>query len=172
MNDNFEDVINKNLKIERNTIPFKITQLKLTNYYWSSGDLDVGLPVSTSVELNCKYNFEKDMLDWYKKISHTYLSFKNCFEQTTDSYTEELINADDLISKLEENDLRNLKNNYFTDKTPVRFTHWEIAYNKYLKIVGTYDQELDVFKRFSELLDFKKIMENETKKVKDKLNQQ
>ena len=172
MNDNFEDVINENFKIEKNNIPFKITQLKLTNYYWDSGDIDVGMPVSTSIELSCKYNFEKDMLDWYKKVSHTYLSFENCFEQITDSYTEELINANDLISKLEENDLRNLKNNYFTDEKPVRFTHWEITYNTYFKIVGTYDQELDVFKRFSELLNFKKIMENETKKVKDKLNQQ
>ncbi len=172
MNDNFEDVITENLKIERNNIPFKLTQLKLTNYYWNSGDIDVGMPVSTSIELNCKYNFEKDMLDWYKKVSHTYLSFENCHEEITDSYTEELTNANDLISKLEENDLRELKNNYFTDENPDRFTHWEITYNTYFKIVGTYDQELEVFKKYNELLNFKDIMEAEIKKVDEKLNQQ
>lgn len=172
MNDNFEDIINENIKIERNKIPFKITQLKLTNYYWNSGDINVGMPVSTSIELNCKYNFENAMLDWYKKVSHTYLSFENCYVEVTDSYTEKLTNASEIISRLEETDLRNFKNNYFTDENPDRFTHWEIGYNTYFKIVGTYDQELEVFKKFSELLNFKKIMEVEIKKVDKKFNLQ
>lgn len=170
MNDNFEDILNENIKIERTNIPFKITQLKLTNYYWNSGDIEAGMPISTSIELNCKYIFETDSLEWNKKVSHTYLSLENCQEETTTSYTEKLINGNDIISKIEENDLRNLKNNYFTDENPERFTHWEITYNTYFKIVGTYDQELDVFKKISELLNFKKIMEEETKKINTKLN--
>ena len=170
MNDTFEDIIDENLKIERSNIPFKITQLKLANYYWNSGDIDVGIPVCTSIELICKYNFEKDRLDWNKKISHTYLSLENCYEETTDSYIEELTNANVVISRLEENDLRNFKNNYFTDEIPECFSHWEITYNTYFKIVGTYDQELEVFKKFSELLNFEKIMKDEIKKVDAKLN--
>jgi len=172
MNDNFEDIINENIEIKRNNNPFKISQLKLTNYYWNSGDIDVGMPISTSVELNCKYNFDKEILEWTKKVSHTYLSLYDTFEEVTDTYVDKLQNAEEIISKLEEHDLRNLNNNYFTDENPERFTHWEITYNTYFKIVGTYDQELDIFKKFSELLDFKKIMDEELKKVEDKLHQE
>lgn len=171
MNNNFEDTINENIKIEKNNIPFKITQLKLTNYYWNSGDIYSGMPVSTSIELIRKYNLEKNKFDWYKNVTHTYLSFENCHKETSNSYTEELINANEIISKLEEHDLRNFKNNYFTEEKINSFNHWEINYNTYFKIVGTYDQELEVFKIFSELLNFKEIMEAEIKKINEKHNQ-
>ena len=59
-----------------------------------------------NIELTCKYNFEKDMLDLNKTITHKYLSLENCYEKTTDSYTEELTNASEIISRLEENDLK------------------------------------------------------------------
>ena len=96
MDDNFKDIIDKGVKVERNNVHFKITQLKLTNYYWNSGEIDIGMPISTSIELICKYDFEKDILVWNKKISHTYSSLDNCYEQTTDSYMEEVENANDL----------------------------------------------------------------------------
>lgn len=172
MNDNFENIINENIKIERNNIPFKITQLKLTHYYWNSGDIDVGMPISTSIELTSKYNFETDTLEWNKIITHIYISLEDCYKTITDSYRVRLFNSNEIISRLEKNDLRNFNNNYFTDENPDRFTHWEITYNTYFKIVGTYDQELEVFKKFSELLNFKEIMETEIKKVDEKLNQQ
>lgn len=170
MNDNFFDIDFDNLKVEINREPFKIRQLKLSNYYWVEDDYYIGMPISTSVELICKYDFEKDILNWSKIVSHTYLNFDDGFVETTDSYIEELGSIDEVISKLEKEDLRDLKNNYFTDKEPENFTHWEIVYNKYFKIVGTYDQELDVFKEFSELLDFKGIMKEEIEKVKNKFS--
>ena len=169
MNDTFEDIINENITIERNNPPFKLTQLKITNYYWNSGEIDVGMPISTSIELTCKYNFEKDTLEWFKEVSHTYLSLTNSFEKTTDTYKEEMKNANEIISELEKYDLRNYKNNYFTEKNPERFTHWEINYNNYFKIVGTYDQELEVFNKISNILNFKEIMDLEIKKVNDKI---
>ncbi len=171
MYENFEDIINKDIEVEVKKTPFKINHLKISHYYWNSGEINIAMPISTSIELISKYGFEKDKLEWNKKVTHTYLSLENCQEKTADSYTEKLVNADEIISELEENDLRNLKNNYFTDAEPERFTHWEITYNTRFKIVGTYDQELAEFKKISELLNLKKTMSDELEKVNEKINQ-
>lgn len=171
MYENFEDIINKNIEVEGKKTPFKINHLKISHYYWNSGEINIAMPISTSIELNSEYDFEKDKLNWNRKVTHTYLSLDNCQEETTDSYTEELVNAAETIRKLEEYDLRNLKNNYFTDDEPERFTHWEIAYNNSFKIVGTYDQELEEFKNICELLNFKKTMTTELEKVNEKVNE-
>ena len=69
-----------------------------------------------------------------KIVSHTYLSLENDREQTIDTYEEELENSYDLTKNLESCDLRDLKNNYFTEENPERFTHWELTYNNYFKM--------------------------------------
>lgn len=171
MNNEFDDFSNAidNINVDRKKNTFEINQLKIEHCHWNSGDIDVGMPITTSVEMTCNYNFEKEKLEWKKIISHTYLSLENGKEYTTDTYDEEIDNPDELIEKIQNYDLRDLKNNYFTEENPERFSHWELTYNNYFKIVGTYDQEISKFKKISELLDFKKIIDEEVKKVQEKL---
>lgn len=172
MNNEFDDFSNAidNINVDRKKNTFEINQLKIEHFHWNSGDIDVGMPITTSVEMTCNYNFEKEKLEWKKIISHTYLSLENGKEYTTDTYDEEIDNPDELIEKIQNYDLRDLKNNYFTEENPERFSHWELTYNNYFKIVGTYDQEISKFKKISELLDFKKIIDEEVKKVQEKLD--
>ena len=96
------------------------------------------------------------------------MSLEESYKDSTDTYEEKI--DGNIIKELEIYDLRNLKNNYFTDKNPERFTHWEVEYNYYFKIVGTYDQEPEEIKKISEILNFKQIIEEETNKIKKKLN--
>lgn len=166
--DDFSGAID-NIQIDRTRPEFELNQLKLEHHHWSSGEIDVGMPITTSVELTCNYNFEKEKLEWKKTISHTYLSLENDKEQNTDNYDEQIENPDEIIKEIEKNDLRELKNNYFTEENPERFTHWELTYNNYFKIVGTYDQNVVEFDKISDILNFKNIIDEETKKVQDKL---
>lgn len=145
---------------------FKLKQLKLTHNHFCSGELDYGMPLTTSIELKHEYNFETGEEYWVKVVSHTYISLENTHEDSTDTYEEKI--DGNIIKELEKYDLRNLKNNYFTDKNPERFTHWEVEYNHYFKIVGTYDQEPEEIKKISEILNFKQIIEEETNKIKKK----
>ena len=166
-NNDFWDIKKEEKEMER--IAFKINQLKLEHFYFNSGDKDAGMPISTSVELSCEYNFERNNLGWKKSIVHNYVSLEDSMSISTDSHDEVLDNADEIISKIESCDLRYLNNNYFNEDTPERFTHWEITYNNHFKIVGTYDNEIDEFKELSEILDFKMIMDEEVKKIQDKM---
>lgn len=168
--DDFSDVIDA-VSVERTKTKFQLDQLKLEHHYFNSGDIDVGMPTSTSIELTSDYNFEKGAVEWKKTISHTYLSLNNYHEDVTDSYTEELSDVKDLIRQIENFDLRELKNNYFTEENPEQFTHWELTYNHYFKIVGTYDQEIEEFSEISQLLELRKVMKEEMKKVQDKIEQ-
>ena len=140
----------------------------MTFHHFSSGELNKGMPLATSVELKNEYNFEKKEEYWVKVVSHTYVSLEESYKDSTDTYEEKI--DGNIIKELEIYDLRNLKNNYFTDKNPEQFTHWEIEYNYYFKIVGTYDQEPEEIKKISEILNFKQIIEEETNKIKKKLN--
>ncbi len=168
--DDFDGAID-DINVERKKNKFELVQLKLEHYYFNSGDIDAGMPLSTSIELSCNYNFEKAKLEWTKIVSHTYLSLNNPHENVTDTYTEEVSNIEQLIREIEKYDLRDLKNNYFTEENPDSFTHWELTYNHYFKIVGTYDQEIEEFSKIGHLLEFRKIIEDETKKVQDKIRQ-
>lgn len=165
--DDFSNVID-NASVERKKNIFKINQLKLEHFHWNFGELDVGMPITTSIELTCNYSFEKEKLEWKKIISHTYLSLKKDKKYTTDKYEEEIGNPDELLKKIENYDLRELKNNYFTEENPERFTHWELTYNHYFKIVGTYDQSIFEFEKISELLQFKMIINQEIRKIQAK----
>ena len=92
-------------------------------------------------------------------------------EYTTDTYDQNIENPNQLIEKLEKYDLRDLKNNYFTEDNPDRFTHWELTYNHYFKIVGTYDQNVAEFEKISDILNFKEIISAENRKVQNKLRE-
>ena len=93
-------------------------------------------------------------------------------------------NSYDLIKNLESCDLRDLKNNYFTEENPERFTHWELTYNNYFKIVEELNEAItnekctwqnifrilkvnkpeDLFKIMFEKIDY--FVKNETLKLK------
>lgn len=159
---------NIEVEVQREKTSFKLTQFKIDHYYWNSGDIDVGTPVNTSIELVSKYNIDTDKTEWKKIISHTYRSFEDETQYNTDTY-EENIN-DEIIEEIEKYDLRDLKNNYFTEENPERFTHWEITYNNRFKIVGTYDQEIEELINIKRILEFKKIIEEENKKIQNNID--
>ena len=164
--DDWKD-LDLNVEVKKDIKPFKLTMLKLNHYYWYSGDIDNGMPINTSIELTSKYNFETNKEEWKKIVSHTYISLDNIKEYTTDTY-EENINIE-IINELEKYDLRQLKNNYFTDKEPEKYSRWEITYNNYFKIVGTYDNELEEVINIEKVLDFKRIMKEELDKIQNKI---
>lgn len=167
MKDEFLDII-ESVEVEKKS--FKLFQLKLEHFYFNSGDIDVGIPVSTSVELVSDYNFEERDTDWKVIVKHTFLSFEDCRISDSLEYVKELPNIDDVLKQLKSIDLRDLKNNYYTDENPEKLSHWEITYNNIFKIVGTYDQEIKEFKTLSKLLDFKNIMKEEVEKVSCRLD--
>lgn len=172
MNENFEELNNiiDMIKVNKERSSFSINQLKIKHYYWNSSDeINAGMPISTSIELNCKYDYENQKLLWAKTIEHEYLDFGDYKEHNINRYTIPLENQENIIKEIEKYDLRNLGNNYFSDIEPNNFTHWELTYNNYFKISGTYDQEIEEFKKISKLLKFKEEIIIETKKIKDKL---
>ena len=74
MNNEFDDFNNAidNIKVDRTKPMFKINQLKLEHFHWNSGDIDVGMPLTTSIELISNYNFEKENVS----VSHI-IAFNN-----------------------------------------------------------------------------------------------
>ena len=162
MDNDFLDVI-KNTKVERKTTPFKINQLKIEHFYYNDGDLDIAMPISTSVEI------KKEDEVWKKIVIHNYLNPKNHREIINNSYKIVLDNYESIISSIEKIDLRDLNNNYFTEEFPEKNSYWELSYNKLFRIVGTQDQITKEYYEISELLDFDKIMKEELKKVEDNI---
>ncbi len=167
--DDFNNDSLKNVVVEIERKPFKLTQLKIEHFYFNSGERYSGAPVSTSIELKSRYDYEKNKNVWDKTISHSYFGPLASEKLFTNTYSEELADFDEIINKIEENDLRKLGNNYFTEDAPERFSHFEVTYNYYFKIVGTYDHEFIEFTNVANLLNFKEIIENETNKVRDAL---
>lgn len=165
--DDFNDLLNDNIEKDEKR-PFSISQIKLTHYHWNSGEVDLGSPIKTSIELSSEYDFEKNKLVWTRTVTHIYHSINGRKEPSINTFSEE-IEANNLISKINEIDLRKLKNNYYTETMPERFTHWEIRYNNYFKIVGTYDQELSSYKKLCNILEFEQIINQELDKVESKI---
>ncbi len=167
MNSEFDDFQNAidNIEIKTKRDAFKINQLKLEHFHWFSGEIYPGKPVSTSIELTSAYDHIQNICHWQKTISRTYISLEDGKTYLTNKHSETLDNADDLIKKIEEYDLRDLKNNYFNEAEPECYTYWELTYNNHFKIVGTYDECIKEFDIISELLDFKNIIDEESKKV-------
>ena len=169
---NDSDVFNNipnNAKAEHIRKPFKLTQLKLEIFHLNDGELDLGMPISTSIELNSNYNYEAQILEWEKTISHTYISSNGVSELKTSEYKEKDNNISSIIEKIEKLDLRNLGNNYYTEDAPNDFSHWEITYNNYFKIVGTMDQYVKEYNIINDLLDMNKTIRTEISKVKKQM---
>ena len=159
---------NENIEIERKE--FKMKQIMLEHFYFNSGDIEAGMPISTSLELKCNYDFASKSLLWKKIVVHNYISLEDGQSLSTDSYEEDINNGDELIKTMETYDLRELNNNYFSEEGLERFTHWEITYNKLFKIVGTYDNEISEYTFLSDTLNFKKIRDLEIKKIRDRID--
>lgn len=171
MSDNFEEY--KNIPDEKmilnNGNDFKINQLKIEHFYWDLGDVVPGLPISTSVEIYKDFEENKSKYTWKEKISHTFLDINNPVNRSIRVHTIVLDNPENILNELEKVNLRELKNNYFSDEKPDCFTYWQITYNNNFKIVGTYNYEIPEYKKIKEILDFSSIVENELKKVKELL---
>lgn len=153
------------IDIKRNE--FKLEQIKLEHFYFNFDDKEAGMPISTSVELKRDYNIELKKLEWKKIIVHKYFSLTDGMSVSSNTYEEKCDDSEELIKKLEKYDLRELKNNYYTDEDLKSFTHWEITYNNYFKIVGTYDAVILEFEKLSEILDLKNIMQKEKNNIKN-----
>lgn len=123
-----------------------------------------GMPINFSVDLRSKFDIKSRKRIWIKTILYSFISYQNINEKETRKREEKLENSTEIIKRLEEIDLRNLKNNYFTDFIPEKFSHWELTYNHYFKVVGTFDREVEEIKEVSKILDVKKIMDSELNK--------
>ena len=132
----------KEINAISNREPFKLSQLKYTKYHWMSGEITNGCPISTSIGIKPELLSNK----WQINIIHKYMLEEN-HEEKAINKKYNLPNQDAIIKILEDFDLRDLKNNYFSDNKMQRFTHWELEYNNYFKISGTFDQEPKAVKK-------------------------
>ena len=65
---------------------FEIKTIELVHYHFNSGEKEVGMPISTSVELLSKVDFETQSKAWFKKITHKYCGIKNIDIEEFESY--------------------------------------------------------------------------------------
>lgn len=148
---------------------FKLTSLKYTKYHFMSGEIYDGCPISTSIEIKIgPQDIQANKRIYTKIITHTYMLEDN-FEKKSNVQNYELENSENIMASLEKIDLKNLKNNYFSDDPKKQFSHWELEYNNYFKISGTFDNEIDEIKEIKTILDFEQIERNELEKVKEML---
>lgn len=150
---------------ENQPTPFKITKLKYTKYHFMSGLVSNGSPLSTSIEFAPIFPTNR----YHIVVRHTYYD-----EATSDTRylrrETDLPDPSALLSELSKHDLRDLKNNYFTDQMPQKFQHWELEYNSYFKISGTFDQEPDAIRQIVEILHIEDEINQSFEEVKNQLN--
>lgn len=145
--------------------PFKIEELKLEYFYFDSGEKDNVLPISTSVELTSKYDFNLQRDIWTKRTVHRFRGLNGTVDEEV--LSEEL-KDDSLIQRLEKYDLRDLKNNYFSESKPERYSRWELSYNYLFKIVGSGDIVIEEYKELSDLLGLYEACQKEIADAKRK----
>ncbi len=150
-----------------NREPFKLSQLKYTKYHWMSGEIVDGCPITTSIEI------KPEMLEnkWKVNIIHKYM-MEDDYEEKTINKQYELPNQETILEILENNDLRDLKNNYFSNDKIQRYSHWELEYNNYFKISGTFDNEPEQVKKIISILNCENIINEALEKVSLEVNQQ
>lgn len=149
--------------INNNNTNFKLTNLKFTKYHFMSGEIYNGCPIKTSVEIKFdNYNLQTNKDVATLCIVHTYFLGT---EEQTNFQQYELENSENIIKSLEQIDFKNLKNNYFSNDPSQRFSHWELEYNNYFKIPGTFDNEIDEIKEIKKILNFEQIEKQELEKV-------
>lgn len=166
--DDFDRDAIKNIKVERERKPFKLSKLKIEHFYFNSGDYSVGTSISTSLEISSKYDFVTQKNIGLINVAHNYYGLDGKVkirkrEGRVEDYEGLLIN-------LEKNDIRDLKNNLFTEDAPERFTFWELSYNYHFRITGTYDQMPNEVAGMIETLKFKDICDGECQNIKNEIS--
>ena len=128
------------------------------------GKIADGMPICTSVEIARGYDPRVRMMLWFKTVEHTYYSLDGNHQHTTNIIRTAVDNSDELLGKLTKINFKDLKNNYFTDAAPHKYSWWELNYNHRFYVVGTYDNLIDEIKAVSDVLDFgQAIQETEGK---------
>lgn len=167
MNSQYLEEIKKLINEKENIInnipnrePFKLSQLKYTKHHWMSGEIVDGCPITTSIEI------KPEMLEnkWKVNIIHKYM-LEDGHEEKAINKQYDLPSQETILEILENNDLRDLKNNYFSDDKIQRYSHWELEYNYYFKISGTFDNEPDEVKKVISVLNCENIINDALKKV-------
>ena len=155
-----EELISKEINASSNREAFKLSQLKYTKHHWMSGEIVNGCPITTSIEI------KPEMLSnrWKVDIVHKYMLEDN-HEKKVINKQYDLPNEKAILGILEKEDLRYLKNNYFSDDKIQKYSHWELEYNYYFKISGTFDQEPKEVKKVVSVLNCENIINEALKKV-------
>lgn len=171
MNSQYLEEIKKLINEKENIInnipnrePFKLSQLKYTKHHWMSGAIVDGCPITTSIEI------KPEMLDnkWRVNIIHKYM-LEDSHEEKAINKQYDLPSQETILEILENNDLRDLKNNYFSDDKIQRYSHWELEYNYYFKISGTFDNEPDEVKKVISVLNCENIINEALSKVDEEI---
>ena len=163
MNDDFNNIDFS--KIERINYEVKINNITLTHFYQDLGEKYAGKPIKTSIKLEKVNNI------WKEIIIHYYLDFQN-LETIKENITEiENIKIAEFIQKLEKYNLKDYKNNYYTQDPEENSEYWQIEYNDKFKITGTYDSQIDILILLINFLEFSKIKKFESEKIKMKLEE-
>lgn len=171
MNSQYLEEIKKLINEKENIInnipnrePFKLSQLKYTKHHWMSGEIVNGCPITTSIEIKPEMLGNK----WKVNIIHNYMLEDNHEEKAINKQYD-LPSQETILEILENNDLRDLKNNYFSDDKIQRYSHWELEYNYYFKISGTFDNEPDEVKKVVSVLNFENIINEALSKVDEEI---
>lgn len=155
-----EELISKEINASSNREAFKLSQLKYTKHHWMSGEIVNGCPITTSIEIKLEMLSNK----WKVDIVHKYMLEDN-HEKKVINKQYDLPNEKAILGILEKEDLRDLKNNYFSDDKIQKYSHWELEYNYYFKISGTFDQEPKEVKKVVSVLNCENIINEALKKV-------
>lgn len=132
--------------------------VKLTKYYFSNNELREGSPISTSIQIVKGYDKVNKKELGNKIIKHLYYSGEH-LEVKEKINVYEINNYKEIMDNLNNLNLSELKNNYYTDRCPECLEHWELEYDMF-KIVGTYDNYIKELKSLEEILDFSNIVSN------------
>ena len=153
--------LNSELEHKHNEEKFELVHLKYTVFHWMSGAIANGDAIETSIEIGPEMFGDK----WKLNVIHKYI-LESDFNGKSIKEQYDLNNQDEIIKLLENNDLRNLKNNYFSNDKIQRYSHWELEYNNYFKISGTFDNQPEQIKNIVNILDCEKIIQDILSKVK------
>ena len=155
-----EELISKEINASSNREAFKLSQLKYTKHHWMSGEIVNGCPITTSIEIKPEMLSNK----WKVNIVHKYM-LEDTHEEKVISKQYDLQNEKAILEILGKEDLRDLKNNYFSDDKVQKYSHWELEYNYYFKISGTFDQVPEEVKKVISVLNCENIINESLKKV-------
>lgn len=147
------DINSEELNVEIEEIEnIEINDIKIVHYYFQDEDSNDNFPISTSIGLESLIDLETGNKKWIKTTEHTYSN------ENIESFEEEMDFDEIMMNKINSLNLPNLKNNYFTEELSTKFSRWEIHYNQYFKIVGTYDRIVKEFEELSNLLGLKYVL--------------